>query len=70
MTDSICKSPVAGALERFILNHLNPIAIRIQNERHVLHATVSQALLPVDIHRLEARARRVEVIDRNTCAVR
>lgn len=62
--------PVAGALQSLILNHLNPIAIRVKHEGHILHTTVGQTLLPVNIQRLEARAGRIEIIDGDTCAVR
>lgn len=62
--------PVAGALQSLILNHLDPIAIRVKHEGHILHTAVGQTLLPVNIQRLEARAGRVEVIDGDTCAVR
>ncbi len=48
-----------------VLNNLNPIAIRVQNEGDVLHASICKPLLPVDIQRLETRTRSVQIINRN-----
>ena len=58
--------PVAGALERLVLNHLNPVVVRIEDKRYVPHATIGQALLPVDIQALEAIASGIEVINGDT----
>ncbi len=48
-----------------VLDNLNPIAIRVQNEGDVPHASICKPLLPVDIQRLETCASSVEIIDRN-----
>lgn len=58
--------PVAGALERLVLDHLNPVVVRVKDERHVSHATIGQALLPVDIQALEAIAGGIKVINGDT----
>lgn len=58
--------PVAGALERLVLNHLNPVVVRVEDKRYVPHATIGQALLPVDILAFEAITGGIEVINRNT----
>lgn len=58
--------PVAGALEGLVLDHLNPVAVRIINKGHVPHPAVRQALLPADVQRLKSIASRIEVIDRDT----
>lgn len=54
--------------EALILNNLNPVAIRIQHKRHILHPAIRQPLLPVDLEPLEPGARRIEVIDRDACS--
>lgn len=58
--------PVAGALERFVLNDFNPVVVRVEDEGHVVHATIRQALLPVDLQALKAFARSVQVVDSDT----
>lgn len=58
---------VGLATELLILNDLNPVAIRVQQERDVLHPPVGQPLLPAALQVLEALARRVEVIHRDAC---
>jgi hypothetical protein len=57
--------PVAGALDGFVLNDLNPVSIWIQEEGDILHPSIGEALLPADLQRLEASACRIKVIDRN-----
>lgn len=57
--------PVGGALDTLILNHLDPVPIRIQQECHVVHPTVSQALLEINVQRLEAIASGLKIIDRD-----
>ena len=58
--------PVAGALQRLVLNHLNPVVVRVEDKGHGFHAAISQALLPVDIQALETFAGSIEVVDGNT----
>ena len=65
-TRNALSLPVAAALEGLVLDHLNPVAIRVQYKCHVPHATISQALLPVDVQALETSAGCVEVINRDT----
>lgn len=55
--------PVGGALDPLVLDHLDPVSIWIQKERHIVHPTVSQTLLEVDLERFEALAGRLEVVD-------
>jgi hypothetical protein len=52
--------------EPLVLDDLNPVSIRVQDECNVLHAAVGQPLLPVDVERLETGAGGVEVVDRDT----
>lgn len=58
--------PVAGALERFVLDHFDPVVIRVEDEGHIVHATIRQAFLPVDLQALEAFAGGIQVVDRDT----
>lgn len=58
--------PVRGALDALVLDHLNPVVVRIQDKGDVAHATVSQALLEGNIDRVKSVAGRLEVIDRDT----
>jgi hypothetical protein len=58
--------PVRGALDALVLDHLNPVVVRIQDKGDVAHATVSQALLEGNIGRVKSVAGRLEVIDRDT----
>ena len=51
--------------EPLILHNLDPVTVRVQDEGHVLHAAVCEALLPVDLHVFKALARRVEVVHRD-----
>lgn len=53
-------------LKRLVLDHLNPVVVRVEDKCHVPHATVSKALLPVDIQTLEAVTGGIEVINRDT----
>ena len=43
------------------------VIVRIQDERHVFHATVGESLLPVDTQVLEPLACGMKIIDRNRC---
>jgi hypothetical protein len=55
--------PVVGALNRFVLNDFNPVSIRIQEEGHILHSSIREALLPAYLQRFEASACGIKVID-------
>ena len=44
----------------------NPVIVRVQDEGHLLHPSISEPLLPVDVLALEPLAGSIEVIDRNT----
>lgn len=59
--------PVGSALDALVLDHFDPVSIRIQEEGHIVHPTVGQALLEVDLENLEALTSCLEVIDRDTC---
>lgn len=59
--------PIRSTLDALVLDHLDPVAIRIQQESHIVHPTVGQALLEVDLEQLEPLASLLEVIDRDTC---
>ena len=58
--------PVGCALDLLVLHNLNPISIGIQDKCNVVHPPVGQALLEVDVECLEAVARGLEVIHRDT----
>lgn len=49
-----------------ILDNLDPVAIRVQEESHVLHSAVRQSLLPVDVQVLKALAGSTDVVDGDT----
>lgn len=57
--------PIASPLHLFVLDNLNPIAIRIQHKRNVLHPPVRESLFPIDSFFFETLAGCVDVIDRN-----
>jgi hypothetical protein len=56
---------VGLACEALVLDNLNPVSVRVQDEGHVLHAAVRQPLLPIDVERLETAAGCLEVVDRD-----
>jgi hypothetical protein len=56
---------VGLACEALVLDNLNPVSVRVQDEGHVLHAAVRQPLFPIDVERLETAARGIEVVDRD-----
>lgn len=58
--------PIAGTFQRLVLDHLDPIAIRVKNESHILHPPVCQTLLPVHIERLEPITGSIEIVNRDT----
>lgn len=58
--------PVSSVLELLVLNNLNPIVIRIKHKCYILHASISQTLLPVNTLVLESLACGVEIVNRNT----
>ena len=60
------KLPISGTLDSLVLHYLDPISIGIQNKCDVVHAPVSQALLKVHLQRLEAVARSLKVVNRDT----
>lgn len=43
------ESPVAASLDCLVLDHFNPVAIRIQDESNVLHPSIGETLLPVHV---------------------
>lgn len=55
------------AREALVLDNLDPITIRVQQESHILHTTVREPLLPIGIERLKSLARSFNIIDRNAC---
>lgn len=55
-------SPVGGALDPFILDHLNPISIRVQNEGDVLHHAIGETLLERYLERFEAIACALKIV--------
>src|SRR5699024_1198523 len=59
---------VGLASKPLVLNDLDPVSIRIQQESHILHPPVGKPLLPAALQVLEALARRVKVIHRDTCS--
>lgn len=54
------------ARELLVLNNLDPVAIRVQQEGNVLHASVCKSLLPANVHILESLASSFKVIHRDT----
>lgn len=59
------RSEVGLARDALVLHELDPVSIRVEDERHILHAAVRQPLLPVDVERLEAGAGGLDVVDRD-----
>lgn len=57
---------VRGALDALVLDHLDPVSIRVQHKGDVVHAAVSQTLLEIDLERLEAVTCGLEVVDGDT----
>lgn len=51
------------ASELLILHNLDPIVVGVQQESDVLHAAVSETLLPVALQVLEAGAGGIDVVD-------
>lgn len=43
----------------------NPIIIKIQNKRHIIHPPLRRLLLPIDIQVPEPSAGSVKIVDRN-----
>jgi hypothetical protein len=54
------------ARKLLVLNNLDPVAIRVQQEGNVLHASVCKSLLPANVHILESLASSFKVIHRDT----
>ena len=61
--------PSQSAISRTIPNqnqaYLNPIPIRIQHKRHILHPPIRQPLLPTHPLLLKPLTRPIQIIDRN-----
>jgi len=53
-------------LELLVLDNLNPVAIRVEDESNALHAAVGQPLLPVDTLLFPPLASRINVIHGDT----
>lgn len=56
---------VVLATEPLVLDDFNPVSVRVQKERNILHPAVSQPLLPGHIQVLESLTGSLEVIDRD-----
>lgn len=54
-----------GVTVLLVLDDLNPVVVRIENESHVLHSSIGETLLPVDIQRFESLAGGVQIVHRN-----
>lgn len=53
---------VLSLFQRFLANDLDPVAIRVQDEGDVSHATISKLLLKLVACILKARARSLQVV--------
>lgn len=56
-----------SGLVTLVLNNLNPVVVRVKQEGNVLHAPVSESLLPVALQVLKTLARRVKIVNTNAC---
>jgi hypothetical protein len=55
-------SPVGGALDSLILDHLDPVSIGVQDERDVLHHAIGKTLLERYLKGLEAVAGALQIV--------
>ena len=53
-------------LQVTILNDLNPVIVRVKNESHSFHTTISESLLPIYLQIVKSLARCIEIINRDT----
>jgi hypothetical protein len=60
------KLEVVLARERFVLDNLDPVTIRVQQKSDVLHPSISEPLLESGLLNLKLRARCLEVVHRDT----
>jgi len=51
--------------EPLVLHNLDPVTVRIEQKRNVLHLAVGESLLPATVEFLEPLARRIDVVDRD-----
>lgn len=68
-SDKKRRLPVSTALELFVLNDLNPVVVGIEHKSNILHASICQALLPVDTLVLESLASGIQIINGDTCTL-
>ena len=61
----LLRGPAAdGSASHHVLrDDLDPVAVRVEDKRHALHAAVRESLLPVDVVVLKALARSVQVVN-------
>lgn len=45
-----------------VLDNLNPVVVWVKKESDIFHAAIGEALLPVNVQRLESRASSVQVV--------
>jgi hypothetical protein len=60
------QSPVRASLDPFVLDHLQPISVWVQDKSNVLHSPFGQPLLPLDAFGIQELASFVKVINRDT----
>lgn len=58
--------PVGSGFQFLVLNDLNPVVVRVENESHIFHSTISKSLFPVDTFILKALTSSINIINRNT----
>lgn len=68
MPSNLCTRnlPLSPLLQLLILNNLNPISIRIQQKRHILHPPIRKSLLPLNLQIIESLTRSIQIIHTNT----
>lgn len=56
-----------GVTVLLILNDLNPVIVWVKDKSDILHPSIGEALLPVDIQRFKSGASGIQIVHGDAC---